>query len=233
MVPQNVALFEGAHACGRTSSFFMCPVRGRSARAGARLVDEAIAFVGLGDWCSDSAHAWLSAAAFCGAAQHRHAASPTEPRLHSSKPEPTGGGESRRATTPFWASAALNAQRLHRGRPPRDHYAGRDRRDLLTLHHDRSDRGRSVAVGANVGLKATGGGTASASIVEVAALGDASARAPGLASAPCAARDHHTEPELVVRCELGRATTSGRCAGRACGTRGAPWSRVYAEPPTP
>ena len=89
------------------------------------------------------------------------------------------------------------------------------------------DRGRSVAVGTNVELKALVG-AGERVIVEVAALGDAVRGR--LASLPHVRRVTYTEPELVVQCEQG-----GHNVGDVLGVladAGCAVGRVYAEPPT-
>ena len=89
------------------------------------------------------------------------------------------------------------------------------------------DRGRSVAVGTNVELKALVG-AGERIIVEVAALGD-TVRGR-LASLPHVRRVTYTEPELVVQCEQG-----GHNVGDVLGVlaeAGCAVGRVYAEPPT-
>ena len=100
VVPQNVALFEEL-TVRENIDFFCAPVRGRSARAGARLVDDAIAFVGLEDYVkfrprklSGGLLRRLNIA--CGIAHSPGSPSSTSRRWRWI----------RRAATPFWRASA-------------------------------------------------------------------------------------------------------------------------------
>lgn len=207
VVPQNVALFEELTV--RENIDFFC----------ALYVDEAIAFVGLEDYVkfrprklSGGLLRRLNIA--CGIA-HR-------PRL-AFFDEPTVAVDPQSRNAILEGIRRMNAQGCTVVYT--SHYM--EEVEEICSRIMIMDRGRSVAVGTNVELKALVG-AGERIIVEVAALGDAVRGR--LASLPHVRRVTYTEPELVVQCEQG-----GHNVGDVLGVladAGCAVGRVYAEPPT-
>lgn len=217
VVPQNVALFEELTV--RENIDFFCALYVDDRRERARLVDEAIAFVGLEDYVkfrprklSGGLLRRLNIA--CGIA-HR-------PRL-AFFDEPTVAVDPQSRNAILEGIRRMNAQGCTVVYT--SHYM--EEVEEICSRIMIMDRGRSVAVGTNVELKALVG-AGERIIVEVAALGDAVRGR--LASLPHVRRVTYTEPELVVQCEQG-----GHNVGDVLGVladAGCAVGRVYAEPPT-
>lgn len=217
VVPQNVALFEELTV--RENIDFFCALYVDDRRERARLVDEAIAFVGLEDYVkfrprklSGGLLRRLNIA--CGIA-HR-------PRL-AFFDEPTVAVDPQSRNAILEGIRRMNAQGCTVVYT--SHYM--EEVEEICSRIMIMDRGRSVAVGTNVELKALVG-AGERIIVEVAALGDAVRGR--LASLPHVRRVTYTEPELVVQCEQGGHNVGdvlGVLAGAGCAV-----GRVYAEPPT-
>ena len=217
IVPQNVAVFEELTVRENIDYFCALYVNDRAKRRD--LVDEAIAFVGLEDYekfrprkLSGGLLRRLNIA--CGIAH---------------KPELIFFDEPTVAVDPQSRNAILEGiQEMNRQGSTvvyTSHYM--EEVEEICTRIMIMDRGRSVAVGTNVELKALVG-AGERIIVEVAALGDAVRGR--LASLPHVRRVTYTEPELVVQCEQG-----GHNVGDVLGVladAGCAVGRVYAEPPT-
>ena len=217
IVPQNVAVFEELTVRENIDYFCALYVNDRAKRRD--LVDEAIAFVGLEDYekfrprkLSGGLLRRLNIA--CGIAH---------------KPELIFFDEPTVAVDPQSRNAILEGiQNMNRQGSTvvyTSHYM--EEVEEICSRIMIMDRGRSVAVGTNVELKALVG-AGERIIVEVAALGDAVRGR--LASLPHVRRVTYTEPELVVQCEQG-----GHNVGDVLGVladAGCAVGRVYAEPPT-
>lgn len=217
VVPQDVAVFNELTVQENIEYFCSLYVADKMRRA--RLVDEAIEFVGLEDYrrfrprkLSGGLPRRLNIA--CGI-------------VH--QPEPIFFDEPTVAVDPQSRNAILEGIRRMNAQGCTVVYTSRYMEEVeeICSRIMIMDRGRSVAVGTNVELKALVG-AGERIIVEVAALGDAVRGR--LASLPHVRRVTYTEPELVVQCEQG-----GHNVGDVLGVladAGCAVGRVYAEPPT-
>mgnify|MGYP005949588137 CR=1 FL=1 len=217
VVPQQVAVFDELTV--RENIDYFCSLYVNDRKRRRALVDEAIDFVGLGDFTkfrpgklSGGLTRRLNIA--CGIAH---------------KPELIFFDEPTVAVDPQSRNAILEGiQNMNRQGSTvvyTSHYM--EEVEEICSRIMIMDRGRSVAVGTNVELKALVG-AGERIIVEVAALGDAVRGR--LASLPHVRRVTYTEPELVVQCEQG-----GHNVGDVLGVladAGCAVGRVYAEPPT-
>ena len=217
VVPQQVAVFD--ELIVRENIDYFCSLYVNDRKRRRALVDEAIDFVGLGDFTkfrpgklSGGLARRLNIA--CGIA-HR-------PRL-AFFDEPTVAVDPQSRNAILEGIRRMNAQGCTVVYT--SHYM--EEVEEICSRIMIMDRGRSVAVGTNVELKALVG-AGERIIVEVAALGDAVRGR--LASLPHVRRVTYTEPELVVQCEQG-----GHNVGDVLGVladAGCAVGRVYAEPPT-
>lgn len=217
VVPQDVAVFNELTVQENIEYFCSLYVADKMRRA--RLVDEAIEFVGLEDYrrfrprkLSGGLPRRLNIA--CGI-------------VH--QPEPIFFDEPTVAVDPQSRNAILEGIRRMNAQGCTVVYTSHYMEEVeeICSRIMIMDRGRSVAVGTNVELKALVG-AGERIIVEVAALGDAVRGR--LASLPHVRRVTYTEPELVVQCEQG-----GHNVGDVLGVladAGCAVGRVYAEPPT-
>lgn len=188
--------------------------------SGRGLVDEAIAFVGLEDYVKFRPRKLSGRPS--AAAQHRLRHRPQAPGSPSSTSRTV-------AVDPQSRNAILEGIRRMNAQGCTVVYTSHYMEEVeeICSRIMIMDRGRSVAVGTNVELKALVG-AGERIIVEVAALGDAVRGR--LASLPHVRRVTYTEPELVVQCEQG-----GHNVGDVLGVladAGCAVGRVYAEPPT-
>lgn len=217
VVPQDVAVFNELTVQENIEYFCSLYVADKMRRA--RLVDEAIEFVGLEDYrrfrprkLSGGLPRRLNIA--CGI-------------VH--QPEPIFFDEPTVAVDPQSRNAILEGIRRMNAQGCTVVYTSHYMEEVeeICSRIMIMDRGRSVAVGTNVELKALVG-AGERIIVEVAALGDAVRGR--LASLPHVRRVTYAEPELVVQCEQG-----GHNVGDVLGVladAGCAVGRVYAEPPT-
>lgn len=217
VVPQQVAVFDELTV--RENIDYFCSLYVNDRKRRRALVDEAIDFVGLGDFTkfrpgklSGGLARRLNIA--CGIAH---------------KPELIFFDEPTVAVDPQSRNAILEGIRRMNAQGCTVVYTSHYMEEVeeICSRIMIMDRGRSVAVGTNVELKALVG-AGERIIVEVAALGDAVRGR--LASLPHVRRVTYTEPELVVQCEQG-----GHNVGDVLGVladAGCAVGRVYAEPPT-
>ena len=217
VVPQNVALFEELTV--RENIDFFCALYVSDRRERARLVDEAIAFVGLQDYVkfrprklSGGLLRRLNIA--CGIAHKPQLAFFDEPTV---------------AVDPQSRNAILEGIRAMNERGCTVVYTSHYMEEVeeICSRIMIMDKGRSVAVGTNAELKAMVG-VGERIFIEVAAL-DEGTRAR-LATLPHVRHVAYNEPELTVHCEQGAHNVSDvmgvlAAAGITCG-------RMYAEPPT-
>lgn len=217
VVPQNVALFEELTV--RENIDFFCALYVADRRERARLVDEAIAFVGLEDYTSFRPRK-LSGGLLrrlniaCGIAHKPRLAFFDEPTVAVDPQSRNAILEGIRAMNEAGCTVVYTS-----------HYM--EEVEEICSRIMIMDRGRSVAVGTNAELKAMVG-AGERILVEVAALPDG-ARGQ-LEALPHVRRVSYTEPELVVQCEQGAHNVGDVLA--VLSAAGLPLGRVYAEPPT-
>ncbi len=217
VVPQNVALFDELTV--RENIDFFCALYVDDRRERARLVGEAIEFVGLGDYTgfrprklSGGLLRRLNIA--CGIAHKPQLAFFDEPTV---------------AVDPQSRAAILEGIRAMNERGCTVVYTSHYMEEVeeICSRIMIMDRGRSVAVGTNGELKAMVG-AGERIMVEVAGL--APTARERLAALPHVRRVTYSEPELTVQCEQGARNVADVLAVLAA--EGCAPGRVYAEPPT-